>query len=127
MASKPRNRKEPLDRRRLRDFLGGWYDSQMTSALRKPRPPEEVRKHGGSVFDIQPEMSSTKAVPVLLELTDILGFEPPKDVIKKGGYKDRDEFVWELSGRVEQAFETYSEGVTENPKQEKEISRHAQL
>ena len=72
-------------------------------------------------------MSSTKAVPVLLELTDILGFEPPKDVIKKGGYKDRDEFVWELSGRVEQAFETYSEGVTENPKQEKEISRHAQL
>jgi hypothetical protein len=95
--------KKRFDRARLREFLGGWYDKQMSTALRKPRSPAEMQKKGGDVFDIQPEMASTKAVRVLLELRDILGFEPSKEVIKKGGYGNKNEFVDGLTARIEEA------------------------
>ncbi len=121
--------KGSFDRRRLADFLNRWYESQMATALRKPRPPEETKKHGGTVFDIQPEMSSTKAVPVLLELTDILGFEPSKDVIKKGGYRTKDEFVNELCSRIEQsvADQVAAAAPVSQKNEKEEASKHAQL
>jgi hypothetical protein len=100
----------------------------MESALRRPRLPSEAEKQGGTVFDIQPEMASTKAVRVLLDLADILGFEPPKKVIKKGGYRDHDEFVKELSDRIEKAFhEHYGTASSVSAKPQKEVNTHAQL
>jgi hypothetical protein len=117
-----------FDRARVASYLSGWYQKEMESALRKPRPPKDAEHQGGTVFDIQPEMASTKAVRVLLELADILGFEPTKTVIKKGGYQNKDEFVKELSSRIEQAFDQHYE--TKPPasaKAEKEVDRHAHL
>ena len=128
MAPNSKGPKAQYDRKRLAQFLTSWYESEMRSALRKPRPPKEGEKEACTVFDIQPEMASTKAVRVLLELTDILGFEPSKEVIKKGGYRSRDEFVKELSSRIEQAFDEHSG--TKPPasaKTEKEVNTHAQL
>lgn len=120
--------KAPFDRGRLRDFLGKWYDAQMSTALRKPRTPADAQKHGGTVFDIQPEMASTKAVRVLLELTDILGFEPSKEVIKKGGYDNRASFVDGLSASIEEVCKkdhsVKSGGIPKS--QKKEVDGHAQ-
>jgi hypothetical protein len=121
--------KTPFDRGRLRDFLAGWYDTQMSTALRKPRAPADVQKHGGTVFDIQPEMASTKAVRVLLQLKDILGFEPTKDVIKKGGYTDKVDFVDHMTARIEEVCRNKhleKSGAISKP-QKKEVDGHAQL
>jgi hypothetical protein len=123
-----KNVAKQFDRARVARYLSEWYRKQMESALRKPRPPNEAERQDGTVFDIQPEMASTKAVRVLLELTDILGFEPPKTVIRKGGYQNHDEFVKELSGRIEQAFDQrYETKPPASAKAEKEVIRHAQL
>ncbi len=93
-------------RQKLIDFLTSWYDQQLKSALRAPKTPEELLKEGGTVFDIQPELSSTKAVQVLLRLEDILGFEPTKKVIKRGGYRSGAEFVRDMMANLERAFTT---------------------
>ena len=87
-----------------RQFLEGWYDDQMKSALRIPKTPEQLLKEGGTVFDIQPELSSTKAVAVLLKLKKILGFEPSKKVIKRGGYRNKQEFGATMMSALERAF-----------------------
>lgn len=123
------NSRAPFDRGRLREFLSGWYDKQMSTALRKPRTPSEVQKQGGTVFDVQPEMASTKAVRVLLQLKDILGFEPTKEVVKKGGYVNKADFVDNMTARIEEAFRKQrSEGMGAVSKpQKKEVDGHAQL
>lgn len=84
-------------------------------------------REGGTVFDIQPEMSSTKAVRVLLDLTNTIGFEPTKKVIKKGGYHSKEEFVRELSDRVEQAFTEHHAAVPLHATGGREANIHAQL
>ena len=128
MARGSKNRKPSFGRKRLTVFLGNWYDSEMQSALRRPKPPAEAAKKGCSIFDVQPEMASTKAVRVLLELTEILGFEPSKEVIKKGGYRSKDEFVKELTHRIEEAVEKrYKSKPPAAVKPEKEVIAHAQI
>ncbi len=119
----------PFDRQRVADFLTQWYEVQMSTALRQPRSAAELQKRGGTVFDIQPEMASSKAVRVLLELTGILGFEPSKDVIKKGGYGSKREFVKELTNRIEQVCkedQPLKSSAIAKP-QKKEASGHAQI
>lgn len=87
-----------------RRFLEEWYEDQMKSALHMPKAPEQLLKEGGTVFDVQPELSSTKAVAVLLKLKKILGFEPSKKVIKRGGYRNKQEFVTTMINALEKAF-----------------------
>lgn len=89
---------------KVAEFLRGWYDQQVNSALRAPKTPDRLLKEGGTVFDIQPELSSTNAVPILLRLTDILGFEPTKSVIKRGGYRSKQEFVQDMTAKLKAAF-----------------------
>ncbi len=118
----------PFDRGRLSEFLGTWYDKEMSTALRKPRAPSELQKQGGTVFDVQPEMGSTKAVRVLLQLKDILGFEPTKEVVKKGGYANKSDFVDSMTGRIEEAFKKRPSGKLDViSKPQKEVDGHAQL
>lgn len=84
--------------------LGKWYDDLMQTALRRPKSPEERKAQGGSVLDIQPELSSQQAVAVLLEMEEILGYEPKKRVIRRGGYRSRGEFIKDLSSKIETDF-----------------------
>jgi hypothetical protein len=89
---------------KVETLLGDWYDERMKTALRTPKSPDERRLSGGSVFDIQPELSSQQAVAVLLDLEEILGYEPKKKVIRRGGYSSRGQFVKELSARIESDY-----------------------
>lgn len=88
--------------------LGDWYDERMKTALRRPKSPDDRKQSGGTVFDIQPEMSSQQAVAVLLELQHILGYEPKKKVIRRGGYGSRAEFINDLSARIEADYKDHS-------------------
>jgi hypothetical protein len=90
--------------KQLTEFLESWYDDQMKSALRTPKTPEQLLKEGGTVFDVQPELSSTKAVAVLVKLKKILGFDPGKKAIKRGGYRNKQEFVANMIAAVEKIF-----------------------
>jgi len=116
-----------FDQRAVVGLLNRWYDAQMNSALRRPLAPEAARLKGGTVFDIQPEMSSSKAVPVLLDLSSLLGFEPSTKVIKKGGYRSKQEFVTELSNRLEQEFAKHYSSVRSPAIAKKETCNHARL
>jgi hypothetical protein len=112
---------------KVETVLGNWYDERMKTALRTPKSPDERRLSGGSVFDIQPELSSQQAVGVLLDLKDCLGYEPkPKKVIKRGGYLNRAEFIGQLCDALEKDFNAHhgvNEQTTETVTQE--IHAHA--
>lgn len=88
----------------VQKVLADWWDEKLNSALSKRRSPEEIRKSGGTVFEIQPELSSNQAVPILLELEEVLGYEPDKKVIRRGGYRGRDEFLTDLTMRLEAEY-----------------------
>ena len=97
-------KKAGFPKAKIEKLLASWWDEQLSVSILKPKTPEECRQHGGTVFDIQPELSSLQAVPVLLELKDVLGFEPSKKVIRRGGYPDRDTFIREMSANCQAEF-----------------------
>jgi hypothetical protein len=82
--------------------LKNWWKEQEGSAASDPF--SDLRAEGGTVFDIQPKVSSQEAVTVLLKLEKVLGYEPPTSVIKRGGYKTCDEFVQDLTARVSEGY-----------------------
>jgi hypothetical protein len=45
------------------------------------------------VFDIQPAICSVEAALAVLQLEPLLGFELGKNLIPRGGYNSREEFV----------------------------------
>ena len=125
MAMTASNPPRSFDQRAVAGLLSRWYDAEMNSALRRPTPPADARLKGGTVFDIQPEMASTKAVRVLLDLGGLLGFEPSKKVVKKGGYRSKDEFVAELCSKLEQEFARHYSSMGSLTPVKKETSIHA--
>jgi hypothetical protein len=84
--------------------LRTWWKEQEGSSARYGDPFSDARTKGGTVFDIQPKVSSQEAVTVLLKLEKVLGYEPPTSVIKRGGYKTCDEFVQDLTTRVSEGY-----------------------
>jgi hypothetical protein len=96
--------KTVFPKRALEKVLGSWWDKRTASPLLRRKTADECRKTGGTVFDIQPELSSNQAIPVLLDLETVLGFEPNKDVIRRGGYKDRTHFIQDMTARIEAEF-----------------------
>lgn len=81
----------------LREF---WKRETSTSL----RDPNELvpGDRDGDVFDLLPEMSSHEAVKVILDLTPVLGVKLKKSLIRRGGYKNCDEFVEHLMQRIQE-------------------------
>jgi hypothetical protein len=85
---------------KVKSLLSGWWDSKMHSRLKTPmKGPVK-----GTVFALQPEMSSQQAVGILVSCKTILGYRPSKDVIKKGGYANKAEFLDSLLKALEDKF-----------------------
>ena len=53
------------------------------------------------MFDIQPAICSVEAAVAVLELEPLLGFELGKNLIPRGGYNSREEFVRDITSRLE--------------------------
>jgi len=90
-------------RREIESKLRSWWKRKADSPLR--RKSTDARINGGTVFDIQPDVSSTEAVEVFLEVEPLLGFEiKSSKIIKLGGYRSSDEFVQHLLPQLEAKF-----------------------
>ena len=118
-------------KKQVEQMLRSWWTKQMASPLRRPPlAPAVSRKEGGSIWDIQPELSSQQAVTVLADLEQILGFRPKTSVIRHGGYRGTEQFVQHLRANVESAYnERY--GIPQTSMSiktaEKEVTLNAQL
>ena len=99
MSSKPLFPKSAIE-----DKLRAWYKRKKESPLAKKKT--NPRKTGGTVFDIQPEVSSQEAVQVFIEVEPLLGFKLKTKIVKLGGYGSCDEFVQHLLLGIEAQFNT---------------------
>lgn len=85
---------------KLKSILDGYWQSKMHSPL---KPPTKVPV-AGTVFALQPELSSQQAVAVLVSCKAVLGYRPSKDVIQKGGYVNKADFINGLLGKMSKEF-----------------------
>lgn len=77
----------------LRDF----YIRKTSSPLKRKRTT-----FPGSVFDIQPQVSSQETTQIVVEVEPLMGFKvKTRDIIKPGGYRNVDEFVSYTLPRLE--------------------------
>jgi hypothetical protein len=101
MAPRLKNSRTAFPRAQVESALTAWWDQRTGSALDRRRPPEECRRLGGTVFDIQPAVSFIETVTAMLQLEALLGFELGKNAIPRGGYNSREQFVRDLTARLE--------------------------
>ena len=94
--------------------LRDWWDRRTRSPLRRQK--KGARQGGGTVFDLQPEISSAETVNVLVELDALLGLKLKSGgLIKLGGYRSCDEFVSHMMPRLEARFHAhFGSSLTEN-------------
>jgi len=101
MTPRLKNPRTAFQRAKVESALAAWWDQRTGSALAQRRPPEECRRLGGTVFDIQPAICSVEAALAVLQLEPLLGFELGKNVIPRGGYDSHEHFVQDLTSRLE--------------------------
>lgn len=85
--------------------LKEWYEEKANSRLRR----KSLKKKVGTVFDIQPEISSVESVEVFLEVKALIKFEIERkgSLIKPGGYRSCEEFVKDLLPKIERRYEQF--------------------
>ena len=84
----------------LQKVLRDFYTRKVKSPLRRKRP-----KAGGNVFDLQPEVSSQETTRIVALIEPLMGFRVKTgEIIKRGGYKNIEEFVMYTMPRLEQAY-----------------------
>jgi len=131
MADQNGNSPGKYPKTEIEQLFRSWWTKQMASPVRRPpQPPAVTRKEGGTIWDVQPELSSQQAVTVLVDLETILGFRPKTSVIRHGGYRGLEQFVRDLSANVESAFNEHYGVVGTNVSKktvEKEVSLNVQL
>ena len=101
MTPRLKNSRAAFPRAQVESALTAWWDLRTSSAPARRRPPEECRRLGGTVFDIQPAICSVEAALAVLELEPLLGFQLSKNLIPRGGYDHREEFVRDVASRLE--------------------------
>jgi hypothetical protein len=90
--------KDQIDRK-----LRQWWQRKEASPLR--RRVADPRQSGGTVFDIQPLISSQEVVQILVQIERILGFKLDTGrIIKRGGYQSVEEFVSHVMPQLQTRF-----------------------
>ncbi len=101
MTPRLKNPRTAFPRAKVESALTAWWDQRTGSALAQRRPPEECRRLGGTVFDIQPAICSVEAALAVLQLEPLLSFQLSKNLMPRGGHNDREEFVQDVASRLE--------------------------
>jgi hypothetical protein len=96
-----KNSRATFPRAQLESALRAWWDQRAGSALARRRPPEECRRLGGTVFDIQPLICSVESALAVLQVEPLLSFQLSKNLIPRGGHNDREEFVRDVTSWLE--------------------------
>ena len=93
--------KFPKDQIELK--LRQWWQRKEASPLR--RRVADPRKTGGTVFDIQPVVSSQEVVQIMVQIERILGFKlDTSRIIKRGGYQNVEQFVSHVMPQLQTRF-----------------------
>jgi hypothetical protein len=85
---------------KLKALISGWWDSKTQSPLKRPSTVPTA----GTIFALQPELSSQQAVGILVSCVGLLGYRPSVDVIQKGGYVNKAAFVAGLLAAIAAEF-----------------------
>jgi hypothetical protein len=101
MTPRLKNARMEFARAQVESALRDWWDQRTVSAPARRRPPEECRRLGGTVFDIQPAICSVEAALAVLELEPLLSFQLSKNLIPRGGHNHREQFVRDVISRLE--------------------------
>jgi len=96
---KPAN--PPYPSGKVQEVIRHWWKREQEDLHKISDPVDELKPNSGTVFDLVPVISSQHAVEVVLDLTEVMGFEIPDTVIKRGGYHSCDEMVEHLDTRLE--------------------------
>jgi hypothetical protein len=106
MATRLKTSRAAFPRAQVESALTAWWDQRTGSALARRRAPEECRRLGGTVFDIQPAISfiETVTVTAMSQLEALLGFDLGKNAIPRGGYNSREQFVRDVTARLENEY-----------------------
>ncbi|MDX2181157.1 MAG: hypothetical protein SFV18_16300 [Bryobacteraceae bacterium] len=84
----------------IRATVKEWWRREQDELQKLADPVEELQPENGTVFDLVPMISSHHAVEIVLALEDIVGFEIPDSVIKRGGYHSCEEMVEHLERKL---------------------------
>ena len=87
-----------FDPTQVERVLREFWQRETSTSLRDPNT--DPRNGDGDVFDLLPEMSSHEAVKVLLDLAPVLGVKLKKSLIRRGGYKNCEDFVTHVMHRI---------------------------
>jgi acyl carrier protein len=90
----------PYPKRRVQQAIRDSWTREQEELQRIADPVDELQPNRGTVFDLVPVISSHHAVEIVLDLEDVLGYEVPDSVIKRGGYHSCDEMVEHLDGKL---------------------------
>ncbi len=90
----------PYQREQIRQAIRDWYTREQKELRKIADPIDELQPNRGTVFDLVPVVSSHHAIEVVLDLEDIVGYEIPDSVIKRGGYRSCGEMVNHLDAGV---------------------------
>ncbi len=81
-------------------MIRDWWRREQEDLEKLADPVDELKPNSGTVFDVVPVISSQHAVEVVIDLTDVMGFEIPDSVIKRGGYHSCEEMIELLNGKL---------------------------
>ncbi len=102
-------------KKRVETALKNWYKRKIESPFRK--------KTEGTVFDLQPEISSVETVAVFLEIKPLVGdLKNKSNLIKPGGYRSCTEFINDMLPKLEKRFNKYKKNAKQfSPKIERGV------
>jgi hypothetical protein len=119
MAFTQNHRAQRFPKTHVQAVLTNWWDEHVNSSLRRPQSKHLARKSGGTVFDIQPEVSPAQAVAALVRVEPLLGCTIGADLICPAGYQSKKEFVDDLCSRLEMEFNSHMSRLKQSPQNSK--------
>jgi hypothetical protein len=96
-GAQPHGRKFP--EQEIISTLERWWDDEV-----EDDPFAETDKKG-TLYDLLPTLDSLTALNALLGVEEHLGFKLPVTVVKRGGYKTRQQMIEHLVPRIRRIFE----------------------
>jgi len=90
-----------FDSAQVEKVLREFWTRETSTSLRDPNEGIPGDRDG-DIFDLLPEMSSHEAVKVLIDLAPVLGVKLKKGLIRRGGYKNCEDFVRHLMQRIQE-------------------------
>jgi hypothetical protein len=105
MLIKRARRPTRFPERKVRLVLSEWWEEKMSSSVRPRGGSKDIRRTGGTVFDILPAVSAAQVLAALDRVESLFGLAAAIHVIQRNGYASKKEFVNSLCRGLKTEFE----------------------